>query len=333
MPDGPGAPVAGATLTPDLVGLGEVMLRLAARAPTRLEQARALDISFGGAEANVVCALARLGLRTAWISALPRNVWGERLAGELRGHGVDVSGVVWRDGSRMGTYFIEYGVAPRPIRVVYDRKDSAFSSLAEDEVDWTPVRRSRAVHVTGITPALGPRARRLTERAIEEGRAGGALVSLDVNYRAALWPPAEASRYLADLLPTVGVLFVGVEDARRVFGLDGDPLAVAEALRQRAPQATVALTLGDQGSLVLADRPYRPSRLYTLDAVADRVGAGDAFAAGFLHGLLAGRGVQDAQDRGTALAALKCTMWGDVALVRAGEVEELMSQADPRIRR
>ncbi|HSE94933.1 MAG TPA: sugar kinase, partial [Methylomirabilota bacterium] len=316
-PSAPGAPAPG-TGAPDVVGLGEVMLRLASRAPTRLEQARELDISFGGAEANVLCALARLGLRTAWISALPKNVWGERLAGELRGHGVDVSHVVWRDGSRIGTYFLEYGVAPRPIRVVYDRKDSAFSSLAEDEVDWTPVRGSRAVHVTGITPALGVRARRLTERAIEEARAGGALVSLDVNYRAALWTATDADRCLTDLLPAAGVLFVGVEDARRVFGIDGDPLAVAEALRARAPQATVALTLGEQGSLVLADRPYRPTRLYTLDAVADRVGAGDAFAAGFLHGLLMGTGVQEAQDRGTALAALKCTIWGDVALVRAG---------------
>jgi 2-dehydro-3-deoxygluconokinase len=316
-----------------VAGLGEVMLRLASRAPTRLEQARELDVSFGGAEANVLCALARLGLRTAWISALPRNVWGERVGAELRGHGVDVSRVVWRDGSRIGTYFLEYGVSPRPIRVVYDRKDSAFSSLAEDEVDWTPVRGSRAVHVTGITPALGARARRLTERAIEEARTAGALVSFDVNYRAALWTAAEAGRYLAGLLPAVGILFVGIADARRVFGIDGDPLAVAEALRARAPQATVALTLGEQGSLVLADRPYRPTRLYALDAVADRVGAGDAFAAGFLHGLLSGADVQAAQDRATALAALKCTVWGDVALVRAGEIEELMAQPDPRIRR
>jgi 2-dehydro-3-deoxygluconokinase len=317
----------------DVVGLGEVMLRLASRAPTRLEQARELDLSFGGAEANVVGALARLGFRTAWISALPQNVWGERLARELTGHGVDVGAVVWRPEGRIGTYFLEYGVAPRPSRVIYDRKDSAFATLTEDEVDWGLVRRSRVFHVTGITPALGARARRLVERGLEEAAAAGARCSLDVNYRAALWSPAEAAKCLEAMLPRLGLLFVGIEDARRVFGLDGDPLGVAERLRERAPQAIVALTLGDQGSLVLTDRPHRPTRLYTLDVVADRVGAGDAFAAGFLSGFLADGDVQRAQDRGTALAALKCTMWGDIAVVRRGEVEELLAQPDSRIRR
>jgi 2-dehydro-3-deoxygluconokinase len=317
----------------DVVGLGEVMLRLAARAPVRLEQARDLEVSFGGTEANVLCALARLGHRTAWVSALPDNPWGERLGRELAGHGVDVSHVAWRTGARIGTYFIEYGVAPRPIRVVYDRASSAFTTLGEDEVDWGSLRQTRVVHVTGITPALGAKPRRLVERAIEEGKASGATISLDVNYRAALWAPEAAGAYLETLLPPVGILFVGIEDARRVFKLTGEPLAVAEALRQRAPAATVIVTLGDQGSLVLADRPYRPTRLYPLDVVADRVGAGDAFAAGFLDGILATGDPQCAQDRGTALAALKCTMWGDIALVRRGELEELLAQPDPRIRR
>ncbi len=317
----------------DVVGLGEVMLRLASRPPTRLEQARELDVSFGGAEANALCALARLGLRTAWISALPANAWGERLGRELRGHGVDTAHVVWRDEARIGTYFLEYGVGLRPIRVLYDRQHSAFTTLDADEVDWRAVRRSQALHLTGITPALGDRPRGLVERAVAEARAAGALVSLDVNYRAALWSPEAARSYVEGLLPRLGLLFVGREDARRVFGVDGDPEVVAEALRTRAPEATIALTLGDQGSLVLADRPYRPTRLYGLDAVADRVGAGDAFAAGFLYGLLTKRDVQYAQDYGTALAALKCTMWGDIALVRPGEVEELMAQPDPRIRR
>ena len=120
----------------DVVAPGEVMLRLASRPPTRLEQATALDVSYGGTEANVLCALARLGHPTAWISALPANVWGERLARELRGHGVDVGHVAWREGGRIGTYFIEYGVAPRPIRVVYDRKDSAFASLDDMRAAW-----------------------------------------------------------------------------------------------------------------------------------------------------------------------------------------------------
>ncbi|MBI3454530.1 MAG: sugar kinase [Candidatus Rokubacteria bacterium] len=317
----------------DVVGLGEVMLRLASRAPIRLEQAQELDASFGGAEANVLCALARLGLRTAWLSALPSNPWGERCARELKAHGVDVAPVVWRARGRIGTYFLEYGVPPRPIRVLYDRQDSAFTTLGEAEVNWEVVRRSRVVHVTGITPALGERPRGLTGRAVEEAHAGGAVVSLDVNYRAALWSPEEAASYLDRVLPRVEILFIGLEDARRLFGCEGEPEAVAETLRRRAPKAIVALTLGDQGSVVLADRPHRPTRLYPLEVVADRLGAGDAFAAGFLYGFLTRHDVQYAQDCGTALAALKCTMWGDVAIIRPGELEELMTQPDPRIRR
>jgi 2-dehydro-3-deoxygluconokinase len=217
--------------------------------------------------------------------------------------------------------------------VLYDRQDSAFTTLSEDEVDWEAVRRSRVVHLTGVTPALGEHPRGLVERAVEEGHAGGAFISLDVNYRSALWAPEEAATYLESALPRVQVLFVGAEDARRLFGFHGEAEAVAEALRRRAPKAIIALTLGDQGSLVLGDRLYRPSRLYPLDAVADRVGAGDAFAAGFLYGLLQSHDVQYAQDCGTALAALKCTMWGDVVIVRSGELEELMASSDPRIRR
>jgi 2-dehydro-3-deoxygluconokinase len=317
----------------DAVGLGEVLLRLASRAPERLEQVRQLDVSFGGTEANVLAALARLGLRTAWLSALPRNAWGDRVERELRGHGVDVSHVVWREGGRIGSYFLEYGLGPRPIRVLYDRQGSAFTTLAPDEVDWDVVRRSRLVHLTGVTLALGAQPRGLVERAVEEARAAGALVSLDVNYRASLWSPEAARACLEPLLPRVQLVFVGLEDARRVLGLEGEPEAVAEALRRRLPRAIVALTLGDRGSVVLSDRAYRPSRLYALDVVADRVGAGDAFAAGFIQGLLGSQDVQRAVDHGTALAALKCTMWGDVALVRPGELEELMAQPDPRIRR
>jgi len=317
----------------DVVAFGEVLLRLASRAPVRLEQARELDVTFGGTEANVLCALARLGLRATWVSALPSNPWGERVGRELRGHGVDVSHVVWRERGRIGTYFLEYGLAPRPIRVFYDRQGSAFTTLGEAEIDWEVVRRSRVLHLTGITPALGREPRALTERAVEEASAAGALVSLDVNYRAALWSPEEAGSYLETLLPRVQLLFVGLEDARRLFACEGEPEAIAGALRRRAPKATVALTLGEQGSVVLADRVHRPTRLYPLDVVADRVGAGDAFAAGFLYGLLTRRDVQYAQDCGTALAALKCTIWGDVALVRPGELEELMAQPDPRIRR
>src|SRR3989440_10502806 len=109
----------------DLITLGEVLLRLAVPSPARFESARALDVQIGGAEANVAAACARLGLRTAWISALPANPWGERIRRELTGHGVDCAHVRMTDGARVGVYFLEYGGPPPPVRVLYDRRGSA----------------------------------------------------------------------------------------------------------------------------------------------------------------------------------------------------------------
>src|SRR5881396_2929151 len=139
----------------DLVTLGEVLLRLAIPSPGRFETARQLDVQIGGAEANVAAACARLGLKVAWISALPANQWGERIRRDLVGHGVDCAHVRMTEHARVGLYFLEYGVPPRPVRVLYDRRDSAFARLTEGDVDWEAVRRARLVHLTGITPALG----------------------------------------------------------------------------------------------------------------------------------------------------------------------------------
>src|SRR5437773_9754514 len=172
----------------DLVTLGEVLVRLAVPSPARFETARTLDVQIGGAEATVAAACARLGMRVAWISALPANPWGERVRRELAGHGVDCAHVRLTDGARLGAYFLEYGVAPRPVRVLYDRRDSAFARMTEAETDWEPVRRARLVHLTGITPALGEGPRALVRRAMREA----AAFAFDVNYRATLWAPADA---------------------------------------------------------------------------------------------------------------------------------------------
>jgi 2-dehydro-3-deoxygluconokinase len=318
----------------DLVGLGEVMLRLAARPPQRLEQASDLDVQIGGTEANVAAACARLGLRTAFISALPsEHAWADRTIRELSGHGVDCRGVLRRPGQRMGLYFLEYGMAPRPVRVLYDRRDSAFSRLVPDDVDWTLIRAARLAHLTGVTAALGDNVRDVVRRAIDEAEAAGVPVSFDVNYRSRLWSPKEARDFLGELLPRLRYLFIGSDDAATVFELDGAPERVLDSLRRLAPLATIALTLGEAGSVVLtADGVHRPSKRYVV-SVVDRVGAGDAYAAGFLWATLIGRAPQQAVDAATALAALKCTIWGDVPVVSRAELEELLATDSTEIRR
>ena len=326
--------MSGADARYDLIGLGEVMLRLAAPPPQRLEQASELDVQIGGTEANVMAACARLGLRTAFVSALPsEHAWGDRTVRELTAHGVDCSGVLRRPGQRMGLYFLEYGMAPRPVRILYDRRDSAFSRLLPDDVDWALVRSARIVHLTGVTAALGGNVRDVVRRAIDEAAAAGVPVSFDVNYRSRLWSPKEAHDFLLEIMPRLRYLFIGADDAATVFDLEGAPERVLKALRRLAPAATIALTLGEAGSAVLSAREVtRPSKRYTV-AVVDRVGAGDAFAAGYLWATLIGRSPQQAVDAATALAALKCTISGDVPIVTRAELDELLATDSTEIRR
>jgi 2-dehydro-3-deoxygluconokinase len=312
----------------DLVSLGEVLLRLSVPSPGRMETARQLDVQIGGAEANVAATGARLGLRTAWISALPANVWGERIRRDLGAHGVDCGYVRMVEGARVGVYFLEYGVAPRPIRVLYDRRDSAFAQLTPADVDWEPVRRARLVHLTGITAALGEHGRALVRRALREATA----VSFDLNYRAALWGPAAARKFFEEVAPAAHHVFLGEQEARGVLNLEGDDEAVLAELARLSPRATIALLRGAKGSTVLADgRLYRPTRPLLVEVV-DPIGAGDAYVAGFLWTLLRGRGLQDAAEIGAAVAALKCSTWGDIATIGLQDVDDLLA-GGPDVRR
>ena len=241
----------------DIVALGEVLLRLAIPSPTRFETARHLDLQIGGAEANVAAACARLGLSAAWISALPANPWGERIRRELGSHGVDCAYVRMTENTRVGVYFLEYGVPPRPVRVLYDRRESAFARLTPAQVDWEPVRRARLVHLTGVTPALGESARALVERAVREA----STVSFDINYRATLWSPQEARAFVEPVLPRVRYLFIGQAEARTLFGLSGTPEQTLDGLARLAPKATISLQQGEAGSTVLdGGTVFRPRR-------------------------------------------------------------------------
>lgn len=284
----------------DLVALGEVLLRLAIPAPARFETARQLDVQIGGAEANVAAACARLGLRTAWISALPDNAWGDRIRRELSAHGVDTAHVRATPGARVGVYFLEYGAPPRPVRVLYDRRDSAFGRLTAEEVDWEPLRRARVLREAST-------------------------LSFDVNYRTALWMPDESRAFVEHALPIARHVFLGREEAEIVLGLTGPPEQMLEAIARLAPKATVALMQGEEGATVLAGgRLWRPSRRLAVQVV-DPIGAGDAFVAGFLWATLNGRGDQDVVDAANAVAALKCSTWGDVALVTPRDVEDALA--------
>lgn len=307
---------------PDVITIGETMLRLSAPAGIALEQAPSLQVHIAGAESNAAMALSRLGTSAGWISRLADNPLGRRICNEVRAQGVDVSRVLWTQGSRVGTYFVEMGQAPRQGRVIYDRAGSAMASISPDEVDWSYVRGAKAIHLSGITPGLGPSCRELTERAIAEARAADAIVSFDVNYRSRLWAPADAAAVLGALLGRVTILICTAADGRVLFGTDGSAAETAQALYDRFRPEVAVVTDGIQFAAA-SGRQTVEHEGYPVDAV-DRIGAGDAFAAGFLHGFL-GNGVHQGLAYGAALAALKHTYYGDTAWVLEEDVQRLIS--------
>ena len=307
---------------PEIVGIGEALVRLAPTGNEVLETAATYAVHVGGAEGNVCANLAGLGVRTSWISRLPANPLGRRVAMAFQSSAVDTSGVLWAPQGRVGVMFIQPGAAPRAGEILYYRRDSAFSEIDPDEVAWPALDGAAYVHLTGITPALGDGPRRLVERAIAEGRRRRVRVSFDINYRATLWSPNAAREVLEPLLKRLDVVFLNERDARGVFGADGEPEEIARSLRDRFGCGTLVLTLSERGALAHDGRGATRHPAHRTEVV-DRVGRGDAFAAGFLYACLrgnAGAGLR----YGNALAALKQTYPGDVSHATLSDVEAVL---------
>jgi 2-dehydro-3-deoxygluconokinase len=325
----------------DVVTFGEAMIRLCPPDFRRLEQAHGLDVNVGGAELNTAVCLARLGRSAVWVSRLTDNPLGRLIANRAREAGVSTERVVWTAEDRVGLYFVEFGAAPRASSVLYDRKDAAVAHIRPGMVAWADaLRGAKWFHTSGITPALSPSAAETSREALRAAKAAGVGVSIDLNYRAKLWTQAEANRCMTDLMQFCDVLITTEEDAEKVLGVTGkDPQDAAVELARRFPFRAVAVTIRDNplvwrnGWTAIACHEGRilTTRTYEVEIV-DRVGAGDSFAAGLIHGLLDGD-LQKGLDWGVAASALKHTLPGDFAWITRSEVENLLKGGGLRISR
>jgi 2-dehydro-3-deoxygluconokinase len=325
----------------DVVTFGEAMVRLSPPSFRRLEQARSLDVQVGGAELNTAVALARLGRQTAWVSRLTDNPLGRLIANHAREVGVSTERIIWTSADRVGLYFVEFGAAPRASSVLYDRKGAAVAELQPGTVPWAQILSgTRWFHVTGITPALSAAAAEVTREALQAARAAGAQTSVDLNYRAKLWSPEEAGRVMAELMPLTNVLITTEEDTERVFGIKGKNYEdVAIQVARRFGFTVVAITLRENPLVwknswtAIAYQAGRLLRTRSYDVeIVDRLGAGDSFAAGLIHGMLDGD-VQKGLDYGVAASAIKHSIPGDFAWVTPEEVEALLKGPGLRISR
>lgn len=329
----------------DVVTFGETMLRLSPPGRLRLEQAGSLDISAGGAELNVAAGMARMGLRSAYVTRLPSNPMGRLIANKAREFGVDTSHILWADGERLGLYFVEFGAEPRPTRVYYDRRDSAFAHIQPGMLDWEQILRgARLFHVGGITPALGASAFEAQKEAMIAAHRLGCLVSYDVNYRAALWSVQEARAAQIPLMDHVDILITSLPGepgiTELLSGLPGDdPADVARHLAGQFGFKAVLVTMrkplsaqrASLTSLAFAGDKVITDRRYEVETV-DPLGGGDACAAGFLTGFLEGD-IQRGVCLGNAFSALQQTALTDLPWPTRAEVEALIAEGGSSMRR
>jgi 2-dehydro-3-deoxygluconokinase len=318
-------------MTVEIVTIGEVMLRLSVRSGDRLDSAPTFEVHVGGAEANTAAALAALGRSVAWVSVLPDNSLGRRVAAALRSLDVDIESVRWAEGARLGTFFVELSEPPRPIRVLYDRSGSAASSMTPADVPWQRIDQSRLVHVSGITPALSPSCRTAVTELADRLRQSKVAFAVDVNYRAQLWSALEARRCLEEVAAGADVVVCTAEDARDVFDIEESPEHAASALADRLGAGRLVITDGPEGAwwregTSSGHVPAIPA------TVVDRLGAGDAFTAGVIDGVLDGD-LEAGVRRGVALGALALGTRGDQVRTSRAEVENLLRGEDRHIDR
>jgi 2-dehydro-3-deoxygluconokinase len=263
------------------------------------------------------------------------------VANHAREAGVDTSHVMYSKDERLGLYFLEFGAAPRASSVIYDRKGSAIAAVQPGMVPWAKVfAGTKWFHVTGITPALSASSAAATREAMMAAKAAGVKTSMDLNYRVKLWTTTEAGKCLSDLMQYCDVLITTEEDVEKVFGITGSNYEeVAAKVADKFKLDIVAITLRENplvwrntwtGMAYQKGKVYK-TRTYEVEIV-DRLGAGDSFAAGLIHGLLGGD-VQNALDWGVATSAIKHSIPGDFAWVRPEEVEALLKGGGLRISR
>ena len=328
-----------------VVTLGEIMLRLSPPGNERFMQATSFDINYGGGEANVAVSLANYGHSVKFVSKVPNNAIGECAIGTLRKFNVNCDYVV-KGGDRLGIYFLENGASIRPSSVVYDRANSAIAEAEASEFNFDEIFKDVDLfHVSGITPVISTKAAKTTLAALKSAKKNNVKISFDLNYRAKLWTEgiAEKQKALAEMMEYVDISFGNPRDAAKMLAftdgendfINGDySICINEENMKKVIEkynfeyliATnrQSISASDNGWSALVcnkERLYK-SKKYNLHIV-DRVGGGDSFAAGFLHGILSDYTMEDSLEFATAAAAIKHTIPGDLNVTNVEEVLKL----------
>ncbi len=315
----------------DVLTVGEGLVRLSVNEGGVLETANQLDVFVGGAEANVAVALARMGRKVAWMSRVADDPFGRRVVAELRRHGVNCEAIVWQANSRTGVYYAEIAGPPRGVSVTYDRSNSAATQMSSGNTDVALVADARVVQLSGITPALSDSCAEMSHSLLKTAKIKSCKVLVDVNYRSRLWTIDKAKSVLGPLCAMADLVLCTAEDARDLFGIAEPSELTAAQLAEKFGVPTVVLTDGPH-CVYWHDREGSGFSPAILTTTVDRIGAGDAFCAGVIIGLLDGDLVSGIRT-GQAMASLKHTIAGDQLVSSAGEVAAVLATGTRSVKR
>lgn len=337
-----------------IITLGEIMLRLSPENSKRFVQVDSFDVIWGGGEANVAVSCANYGHDAYFVSKLPAHEIGQAAVNALRRYGVRTD-FITRGGDRVGIYYCETGASMRPSKVIYDRAHSAIAEADPADFDFDAIMEGADwFHWSGITPAISDKAAVLTRLACEAAKRHGVTVSCDLNFRKKLWTSAKAQSIMRPLMKYVDVCIGNEEDAELCLGFkpeadveSGNTAAegykgIFAAMAKEFGFKYVASTLRESFSathngwkaMIYDGNEFYESKRYDINPIIDRVGGGDSFSGGLIHGLLTMKTQGEALEFAVAASALKQTVNGDFNLVSEAEVAALAGgSANGRVQR
>ena len=337
-----------------IVTLGEIMLRLSPAGNYRFVQSESFQIFPGGGEANVAVSLANYGHTACFVSKLPSHEIGQIAVNALRRYGIKTE-YISRGGDRVGLYYAETGASMRPSKVIYDRAHSAIAEADISDFDFDKIMEDADwFHWSGITPAISDKAAEIVRVACEAAKRHGVTVSVDLNFRKKLWTSEKAISVMRPLMRYVDVCIGNEEDANMCLGYKPDAdveggktdaegyYEIFKGMMKEFGFKYVVSTLRESYSashngwkaLIYDGKTFYESKHYDINPIIDRVGGGDSFSAGLIHGLLSYKDQAKALEFAVAASALKHTIPGDFNLVSTSEVESLAKgNANGRVQR
>ena len=337
-----------------IITMGEIMLRLSTPGHSRFVQTDSFDVVYGGGEANVAVSCANYGHDAYYVTKLPVHEIGQAAVNALRRYGVKTDFIA-RGGDRVGIYYLESGAAMRPSKVIYDRAHSAVAEALPVDFDFDAIMEGADwFHWSGITPAISDNAAELTRLACEAAKRHGVTVSVDLNFRKKLWTKEKAQSVMRPLMQCVDVCIGNEEDAELCLGfrpeadVEGGKTdaegykGIFKAMADEFGFKYVVSTLRESFSashngwkaMIYDGKEFYESKRYDILPIVDRVGGGDSFSGGLIHGLLTKKTQGEALEFAVAASALKHTVEGDFNMVSAAEVEALAGgNASGRVQR